>query len=197
MPEVQESVLGQEKNNKTCCVCGKRFHRTGSTNKAKTCSMKCRSIHISAIQTGKKIDRSHQRKGMYFPCQECGIRFYRCPSLLKSWRFCSIQCRKKSGVYTEQEGHRGSGWKGGRHKNRAGYVLIHSPLHPNRMGKYMFEHRLVVEKYLGRYLTKNEFVHHRNGIKDDNRIENLEVVLKAIHHGNVNCPHCGKEFGIR
>lgn len=64
-------------------------------------------------------------------------------------------------------------WRGGIRKDH-GYILRHVPNHPhaNRQG-YVYEHRLVMESYLGRYLKIEERPHHINGIKSDNRIENL------------------------
>lgn len=73
----------------------------------------------------------------------------------------------------------------GRKTHKDGYVWIYSPDHPLACKAYVFEHRLVMEKFLGRYLAREEQVHHKNGIKDDNRIENLEVlsvVAHAKHH---------------
>lgn len=49
-------------------------------------------------------------------------------------------------------------------------------------GKNKLEHRVIVEEKLGRKLLKNESVHHINGDKRDNRIENLVVMNKAEHH---------------
>lgn len=89
-------------------------------------------------------------------------------------------------------------WKGGRIKDRLGYVQIWKPEHPNaKMAGYIHEHRLVMSNHLGRALTSNEYVHHINGIKDDNRLKNLELLTKSVHRGRVECPYCGKGFTIR
>lgn len=74
-------------------------------------------------------------------------------------------------------------WKGGRLINTYGYVMIYSPSHPhcNNHG-YVKEHRLVMEKYLGRYLEPEEVVHHRNKNKTDNQIENLGLFKNGGVH---------------
>ena len=63
-----------------------------------------------------------------------------------------------------------------------GYVYVLKPDHPyaNALG-YLAEHRLVVEKRIGRYLLASEHVHHRNEIRTDNRDENLELMTKGAH----------------
>jgi len=67
-----------------------------------------------------------------------------------------------------------------------GYVIVHIPDHPfSTKSGYVMQHRLVMEGYLGRYLTTDEIVHHINGKKMDNELENLELMTiseHSIHH---------------
>lgn len=72
-------------------------------------------------------------------------------------------------------------WKGGRKLNAAGYVEVLRPRHPMAKRNYVYEHRLVMAEHLGRLLEPHEHVHHRNGDKLDNRIENLELVTNSEH----------------
>lgn len=72
-------------------------------------------------------------------------------------------------------------WRGGKTKHKAGYVMVYFPGHPRATtgnGSYVFEHILVMEEHLGRYLYPDETVHHKYGVRDDNRIEHLELWVK-------------------
>ena len=71
-------------------------------------------------------------------------------------------------------------WKGGRSVSKTGYIILSGYQdHPNaKKGGWIAEHRLVMSEKLQRPLRPNENVHHKNGIRDDNRIENLELWAK-------------------
>jgi hypothetical protein len=69
-----------------------------------------------------------------------------------------------------------SNWRGGRIVTEHGYILVYKPEHPAaRSNGYVPEHRVVMEEKLGRLLFDGETVHHKNGVRNDNRIKNLEL----------------------
>ena len=73
-------------------------------------------------------------------------------------------------------------WKGGKNKC-GGYIKIKVKNHPNMDKRnYVLEHRLVMENNLCRYLKNDEYIHHKNGDKKDNRIENLELMYSSNTH---------------
>lgn len=70
----------------------------------------------------------------------------------------------------------------GRKELHNGYVRIYFPSHPKSDKRgWILEHDLIMECNIGRWLDKDEVVHHKNGIKDDNRLENLELMKRSEH----------------
>lgn len=149
---------------------------------------------------------------MYKNCKQCGKQYKRNRKYsIKQWadsRYCSRKCLTESKIgikaspewieknrkghlgqvpwnkgkpYPQVSGARNVGWKGGVSLDKStGY------LRDNKNKKRI--HRLVMEKHIGRELEKVEHVHHINGNKTDNRIENLIIVNSSDHaklHNNL------------
>lgn len=93
---------------------------------------------------------------------------------------------KKHNIPYTKRGHKGAyngRWNGGRIIDEDGYVLIKDYNHPHSdRHNYVREHRLVMEKVLGRYLESNEVVHHKDGNKQNNHPDNLELYSSNKQH---------------
>lgn len=177
-----------EKNTvlKKCLQCGNKFKTLHHDySKRIYCSQEC--------SNKSKIGKPSPNKGKKYPplSKEARIKI----SIAQRGRKHSKETCKKIG--NAQIGSKNHSWKGGKHINYGGYIVIYKPEHPFASGKYIMEHRVIMEQILGRYLEPFEIVHHRNGIKTDNRPENLQIVIRKAHFGSVRCPHCLKEFLVK
>lgn len=133
---------------------------------------------------------SRVRKG-----EQAGQKFYFCSKACKYewnktqpgyWKGKKIpeEFRKRmSENHHDVSGDKNPRWNGGRRTDKDGYIIIHAPEHPYRDGdNYVREHRLVIEQSLNRFLSPVEVVHHINGIKNDNRVENLMLFSSNSEH---------------
>ncbi len=122
-------------------------------------------------------------------CRQCQnidrVRVMNIRQAIKNQKFTGlcVSCSSKKHLPPQLIGHSSHAWKGGSFITAKGYIMTRVPQHPNACNGYVFEHRLVIEKSLGRYLLRHETVHHKNGVKSDNRIENLELWTKSHSDG--------------
>ena len=129
---------------------------------------------MTGKKTGKltileKLPYKHsnlREKGNLWKCQcECGNIVELTTSRLKYQKSCRCLkvCHKNYIRRTDL-------------KQQDGYTLTYLPFHPrsNKSGMVL-SHIIVMEEHLNRYLLSEETVHHKNGVRDDNRIENLEL----------------------
>lgn len=147
-----------------CQQCHKIF-RNYISDKSKYCSKICKDIGIS-------VNHRHI-------CGYCQKEFI---TKKKTSKYCSFSCAGKVNV-TLVKNHRGNtnsgalhwNWKGGRKVTGSLYRQIKID------DKWLYEHRVIAEEYLGRKLLPREQVHHINMNHMDNRIENLIVVTDSWH----------------
>jgi hypothetical protein len=186
-----ESKKG-ERYYKCQCDCGttkdvRAHHLKNGNSKSCGCFVKetmskLKRIDIEGQKFGKltpieRIPHKNQKHLNHWLCKcDCGNETIASTAGLRNGKNTSCGCGRK--------GNENHNWKGGRIKTSQGYILIHSPEHPNKKSHgYVLEHRLVMESLFGRYLTSDEEVHHKNGIRDDNSPENLELWVKSQPSG--------------
>src|ERR1700683_895115 len=147
----KSGLMGSPAITKNCIQCGKEFKTRASTARVQHCSKPCGDKTKSERSLMPKI------------CMMCGKEFLSQP--FRNVKCCSEECQRNARRRKKQK-HGPDGWY---RQSKTGYVCR------GRNGKTELQHRCVMEQHLGRPLKTLENVHHKNGIKDDNRIENLEL----------------------
>ena len=142
----------------------------------------------------KKIKMKHKKSGNKNPNWKGGVSKPKCRICDKKITYkakCCNKCRNRVADKNPK-------WRGGRCIDYEGYIYIYTPHHPfSTKDGYVKEHRLVIEKKLKRFLTKEEVVHHKNGIKHDNRLRNLHLFESASAHAKHHYKERGGYYGIK
>lgn len=136
------------------------------------------------VKTGIELGYRNERgRFILAPCQECGKE--RWVQLVKGKPVHTI-CFGCANKYRARFGADHPRWNNGKRIHKAGYMRI--KIYPDNpfyglagLDGYVLEHRLVIAQFLGRLLTEEEQVHHINGNKTDNRIENLYLIPRKKH----------------
>jgi len=192
----------KKRDDLICMNCGTPIPAKG--NAKKFCSWLCYTTYTKDHPLFRR-QKLHIEK----TCLVCGKVFFVKPS--NTYRkYCSLPCRNigKSRSHQSIRGPEHQSWKNSRWEQN-GYVMMSISSLPSEDQELALsmkdsshlctvrEHRLVMAKHLGRPLIRGELVHHKNGIKNDNRIENLELTTHKKHSNGIvfgnhrmKCPHC-------
>ncbi len=135
-----------------CEHCDKDFHSTHKTQKY--CGVECRNLGM--------------RKPRVENCLACG-KFIPYAPFKKQTKYCSRSCAMTTVVRRNEKRNQPIGTK---RISPLGYMVVKVA---KGKGGWKQEHRVIMEQVIGRKLEKHERVHHKNGIRDDNHPENLEL----------------------
>ena len=145
---------------------------------------------LGEIRRSWEIGKKGRHKWMWCACEMCGKERWALfnGKINKSVTKICLACnRKKFKEECHGFGFKATRWKGGRRKDVHGYILIHLQLNDffypmaDVCGEVP-EHRLVIAKALNRCLLPWEIIHHKNGTRDDNRLENLQLLGDQKYH---------------
>lgn len=127
---------------------------------------------------------SNLRQGRYRHCSRCIYNNKRktceCGVKMNPQSTYCIKCSNSKNL-----GASNGNWKGGKTTTSKGYTLRTCKNHPRatKNGSYVLEHILVMEEHLGRLLEPNENVHHKNTLRNDNNLSNLELWVTSQPSG--------------
>jgi hypothetical protein len=156
---------------RTCPQCGATFTRRANQSNPKYCSPEC-------FAQGRCKGRNLKT----YSCKRCGKEFERYESTVRNPErvYCSGFCRDESRVYKIGPDH--PQWTGGTYIS-GGYCYERDYSKRRITGDYGYRatHLRVAEETLGRLLAPGEHVHHLNGVKLDNRPENLLALSNSDH----------------
>lgn len=149
---------------------------------------------LGEIRSGLEIGRNTPDNRIWAKCVDCGIARWTKPDkngnpIKPRCVPCSLRTPEiKSKRKAAWSGRNNPGWREFGSKKilgKDGYIWVKvapdNPFYSMSFANQIAEHRLVMAQHLGRCLLKGEHVHHKNGVRTDNRLENLELVSRSIH----------------
>jgi len=151
----------------------------------------------------ERIRKRGKRKGQiarYYGhlriCKACGKKHFT-EGIRKGYgNFCSLSCANKgeNNNFYKKTGKFHPTWEGGKKHRPDGYIRVLNPQHPYcEKDGYILEHRLIMEKHLGRYLKHEEVVHHKDRNPSNNKYSNLILFKNQAEHARFENPFKGKD----
>jgi len=142
---------------------------------------------MAMFSNGRALGKKDGGIFVFLACPKCGVERWIRRRDYKDWQINPPHCRSCSAHSKFFKGGKVKGGKGGEYidillRRDDFFFPMTRKSRCGNWGGYVFEHRLVMAIHLGRCLHAWEMVHHKNGIKDDNRVENLQLLGNDKHN---------------